>query len=78
MNRKIPKDLTWNVAQRDKEMKNMKEKERNMMRDREGLSHSELESHKKKNNYQTIKSKNFSTVDKKYKPSDLGIEWILS
>lgn len=74
MSRKIPKDLTRNVAQRNKEMKNMKEKERNMMRDREGLNHSELEFHKKKNNYQTFKSKNCSTVDKKYKSSDLGIE----
>lgn len=42
MNRKIPKDLTQNVAQRDKEMKNMEEKERNMMRDREGLNQSEI------------------------------------
>lgn len=52
----------------------MEEKERNMMRDREGFNHNELEFHKKKNNYQTFKSKNFSTVDQKYKSSDLGIE----
>lgn len=32
MNRKIPKDLTQNVAQRDKEVKNMDEKERDVIK----------------------------------------------
>lgn len=33
MNRKIPKDLTQNVAQIDKEMKNMEEKKRDVIKD---------------------------------------------